>query len=93
MENAVVVEPVDIKTKTMPNVRHMAPDVAILQQTRDTLMDLRARFDLPTVERNIRALQAASRIQGVEKDLQAKCWAELRKYKLIKEILDSDCAL
>ena len=66
------------------------PDVSVLQQARDILVDVRAKFDLPSVERTVKTLQATSRIQGVDRDLQSRCWVELKKYKLIKEILDSD---
>jgi hypothetical protein len=85
--------PADVKTN-MATVRVLAaPDINVLQQARDTLTEIRSKFDISTVERNIKALQAASRIQGIDRDLQSRCWTELRKYKLIKEILDSDVFL
>lgn len=93
MEIATASSSVEIKPNTVAIRAFSVPDLTSLQQARNVLVDVRSRFDLQTVERSIKAMQAVSRVQGVDQDLQKRCFAELHKYKLIKEILDSDAFL
>ncbi len=56
----------------------------------ETLKVIRKRYDFLAITRTVKVLQEASRLQNIPPEMKGKILQELRKMKLIREIVEFD---